>query len=261
MRDDIIEKKDEILQMISEHEPKSRICEFLNCKPATLSSYLIKLDIKYKGNPGLKGKIKSTNETSYKTYTENGKQINAHRLKLKLIKQGVKEKKCEICGRYEWNNKDIPLELHHINGNHFDNNLDNLQILCPNCHAQQETNSGLNIGTKINNKLKDIINEPILLDRRIKKIKKENSLKAVKKYFCIVCGSEVKTDSKTGKCQKCFHDTQRRVERPTKDELLVLIKQNSFLSLSKMFGVSDKAIAKWCIFYNLPYKRKDIKNL
>ena len=43
--------------------------------------------------------------------------------------------KCEICGLQKWNNQKIPLELHHINGNNKDNSLNNLQLLCPNCHA------------------------------------------------------------------------------------------------------------------------------
>ena len=42
---------------------------------------------------------------------------------------------CEVCGLTEWLNKPIPLEIHHINGNNTDNRLENLQLLCPNCHA------------------------------------------------------------------------------------------------------------------------------
>lgn len=143
MRNDIIEKKNEILQMILNGEPKSVIYEFLNCRPSTLEFYLKIFGITYKGNRGLKGKKISNGETSYKEYTENGKPINAHKLKNKLIKQKVKERKCEICGRTEWNDMEIPIELHHINGNHFDNSLENLQILCPNCHAQLNKKSDI----------------------------------------------------------------------------------------------------------------------
>lgn len=45
-----------------------------------------------------------------------------------------------------WQGLKLPLELHHINGNHYDNRLENLQILCPNCHAIQPGNAGANIG-------------------------------------------------------------------------------------------------------------------
>lgn len=60
---------------------------------------------------------------------------SSHRLRLRLIKEGLKEPRCEHCGLDTWLNREIPLELHHINGNHSDNRLENLQILCPNCHA------------------------------------------------------------------------------------------------------------------------------
>ena len=42
--------------------------------------------------------------------------------------------------------KPIPLELDHIDGNHYNNELINVRIVCPNCHAQTETNSGKNVG-------------------------------------------------------------------------------------------------------------------
>ena len=54
----------------------------------------------------------------------------------KLIEEGIKEEKCEICGFSEWMGKPIPLELHHKDFNHYNNSLDNLQILCANCHMQ-----------------------------------------------------------------------------------------------------------------------------
>ena len=49
--------------------------------------------------------------------------------------KALKEEKCELCGLTHWLNGKIPLELDHIDSNHHNNSLDNLQILCPNCHA------------------------------------------------------------------------------------------------------------------------------
>lgn len=72
------------------------------------------------------------------------KETSSHRLKLRLIAEGIKEHKCEECGIIEWRGKSTPIELDHINGNHHDNRLENLRLLCPNCHAQTETYRGKN---------------------------------------------------------------------------------------------------------------------
>ena len=146
MRTDILGRKDEILQWIAEEQPKSYMCKQLDCKPDTLNSYLKKMEIEYAGQPAKKGQYKGGNEykpASY--YFDNIHPINSHKLKEKLIRDGLKEEKCEICGIHTWYNKKIPLELHHKNNNHLDNSFDNLAILCPNCHAIQEGNSGANI--------------------------------------------------------------------------------------------------------------------
>lgn len=51
---------------------------------------------------------------------------------------------CEVCKNVEWNNQPIPLEIHHIDGDPLNNDLKNLQLLCPNCHSQTETWRGKN---------------------------------------------------------------------------------------------------------------------
>lgn len=52
---------------------------------------------------------------------------------------------------------------------------------------------------------------------------------------------------------------QRRVERPSKEELSRLLQESNFTSIGKTYGVSDNAIRKWCKTYGLPYRKKDIK--
>ena len=68
-----------------------------------------------------------------------------YRIKERLIAAGLKARACQMCGLTEWNGKQISLELDHINGDRFDNRLENLQILCPNCHAQTDNYRGRNI--------------------------------------------------------------------------------------------------------------------
>ena len=66
----------------------------------------------------------------------NGIQYKAANLRQRLIVNGLKENKCEICGITEWQGKPITIQLHHKDGNRDNNILENLQMLCPNCHSQ-----------------------------------------------------------------------------------------------------------------------------
>ena len=54
--------------------------------------------------------------------------------------------KCEHCLNTQWNGKPIPFDVHHIDGDYLNNNLNNLKILCKNCHAQTDTYGGKNKG-------------------------------------------------------------------------------------------------------------------
>lgn len=150
MRTDILEKRDLILQWIEEEQPKCFICQQLQCKQDTLNAYLKKMGIEYAGQQNKKGQFKGANgPNAYKPasyYIDNNIPISSYKLKIKIIKDGLKENKCELCGISMWNGIELPLELHHKDGNHFNNNLDNLQILCPNCHSIQDGNSGSNKG-------------------------------------------------------------------------------------------------------------------
>lgn len=77
---------------------------------------------------------------------EHSSYISTYYLKERLLKEGVKECKCECCGNTKWMGEPIALELHHVNGVKDDLRIENLQILCPNCHAFTDNYRGRNIG-------------------------------------------------------------------------------------------------------------------
>ena len=162
---------------------------------------------------------------------ENSPYINnGPKLKDKLIEASLKENKCELCGQLPFHNgKELVLQLHHINGIHNDNRLENLQILCPNCHSQTENYGGKNI-----------------------KIEK-------KKYYCPKCGREMYKGAKL--CSKCSGEEHRKTIRPLKEELLELIKTKPFTEIGRMYGVSDNAVRKWCKSEGLPHLKSEIKKL
>jgi len=75
--------------------------------------------------------------------------LSSTNVKELVYRLGLKENKCEICGITEWQEKPIICELHHINGDSSDNRIENLQILCPNCHSQTDNFRSRNHSKKV----------------------------------------------------------------------------------------------------------------
>ena len=95
---------------------------------------------------------------SEKRFKPTGKKIPTHeilegrhpyfqtlKLKKRLIKEKIKENKCEVCGISKWKDKELIMQLDHIDGNSHNHKLDNLRMICPNCHSQTHTYCGKNI--------------------------------------------------------------------------------------------------------------------
>jgi hypothetical protein len=75
-------------------------------------------------------------------YLVSGRNTNRSHLKRRLLGEGLKRNRCELCGLTEWRGAPLSMALHHINGDGLDNRLENLQLLCPNCHSQTENFAG-----------------------------------------------------------------------------------------------------------------------
>jgi DNA-binding CsgD family transcriptional regulator len=71
-----------------------------------------------------------------------GAKRNRYHLKRRLLADGLKEPSCEECGISEWRGRRLSLELHHANGDGSDNRIENLSLLCPNCHSQTDNWGG-----------------------------------------------------------------------------------------------------------------------
>lgn len=250
MRDDILNAKEQILQWIKEDRSKAYICRQLSCKQETLNSYLKKMGIEYSGQQIRYNQIPS-NKKTVEEYLLTCENIKSSKLKYKLLEEGIKEYKCEYCEQSEWNGLPIPLELHHIDGNHYNNELSNLMIVCPNCHAQltsQQSTSldqytyGRYIESMQSNKTKQNVH------------KKRTDTK--KHNRCVDCGKPIL--SKSTRCVECSY--RHRSSCPyTREELKSLIRQKSFTSIGKENNVSDNTIRKWCKNFNLPTKSREIR--
>jgi 5-methylcytosine-specific restriction endonuclease McrA len=75
-----------------------------------------------------------------------GRRRSRFHVKGRLLLAGLKEPKCESCGVADWCGQSLSLELHHVNGDGQDNRLENLRLLCPNCHSQTDTWGARNKG-------------------------------------------------------------------------------------------------------------------
>jgi hypothetical protein len=152
-------------------------------------------------------------------------------LKKRLVEEDYLKYECEWCNlTNKWNDKNLTLQIDHINGDSSDNRIENLRFLCPNCHTQTPTHS---------------------VSSRIKKI-----------YKCM-CGIEISKSSKF--CKKCRPTIIRKSKDryPSLPILLLQIENYGYVKTGKIYNVSDNAIRKWLKnHYNVsPPKKSKPQNL
>lgn len=161
-------------------------------------------------------------------------------LKKRLIKENLLKNECAVCKILEWQGKDLSLHIDHINGVNNDNRLENLRLLCPNCHSQTDTYAGKNktraktdffpVEKKKGKSKKDRI--PSFVDKPVTK----------ELNYCY---------PKNPWWRSIPKPHLRKTTRPEKHELEEFIKTKPFTTIAKDFGVSDTTIRKWCKIYNI----------
>lgn len=147
---------------------------------------------------------------------ENSPYSSTKNLKRKLLKLGLLKNECygKDCGITEWHGNKLSLQLDHINGDRTDNRIENLRLLCPNCHSLTPTFC------------------------RGKRCKKE--------YKCSDCN--VSVSKKGNRCAKCAGlartDNISKVFWPQISDLLKMVEELGYSEVGRRFGCSDNAVRK-----------------
>lgn len=186
---------------------------------------------------------------SNEEYFINNISRNNNGSKRRILKDNLKEHKCDECNcPPEWNGKTLILQLDHINGDNFDNRLENLRLLCPNCHSQTITFAGKKHKTEIK---KEIIFDIVEFEKERKAPSKEEIQDSLEKlgikktYLYFKMGEKslerlceyYKIDLKPFK-------NRFKIDWPNLEEMQKLLLKDNFTNLVKILGVSDKAINK-----------------
>lgn len=155
-----------------------------------------------------------------------GSTYSRGHLKERLYDEGMKERRCELCGQgEEWRGRRMALILDHVNGVADDHRLENLRIVCPNCAATFDTHCG-----------------------------RQNRLPEVERA-CLHCGELFRVRQRTQRyCSRpcAIHApkpgnrlARRRVERPPYEQLVAEVAELGWRAVGRKYGVSDNAIRKW----------------
>lgn len=185
------------------------------------------VSLKIIGRPGL-------NKLPWqKLLTQHTRRLDSKQLRRAMIESGI-EHKCCRCGLGPvWCDEPLVLQIEHRNGDGTDCRQENLEFRCPNCHTQTPTYG------------------------KVKTSKQPRR--------CGGCGGKIRRDNKSGYCVQCYTTKMKRRPSkkwssrhrmtpaiPTAEALLILVWTMPTIKVAASFGVSDKAVHKWCKKYGIP---------
>lgn len=268
---------DELIEAVKNSFSVAETCRILGIRPnggnyKTLKFKLeeLKIDISHftgqAWNQGVRFRNFKPKKELSEVLVQDSSYRNSNCLKKRLLDEGLKEYKCECCNNAEWMGEPIKLELHHINGDNTDNRLENLQLLCPNCHSMTDTfrkgksalsekreveyrkfkeglhgNAEVNLEPSSNNKLQACAETR---HDKPKSRKKET-------HICENCGKEFSGKGRKYCSVECYREASR-YNIPNVIELLDKFKElKSYTKVGAYYHVSDKAVKKWCVFYKI----------
>ena len=194
----------------------------------TLKKYIKKYNIDISHFDGGKFQVGNTpkNKEELEQLLKKDSYINRTSLKSRLYKEGLKKRECEICGMGEdwFNGSKIVHIIDHINGEPYDNRIENLRIVCPNCNSTLDTHG-------VGNKVKKIYDS------------EKDEYRSEKTHKKCICGKVILKGSRM--CLSCNGKDKRKVNRPIYEDLVKLVNEVGNTKAGKEYGVTEACIRKW----------------
>ncbi len=171
-----------------------------------------------------------------------GSTYSRNHLKERLYREGVKVRRCELCGLGEMcNGRQMSLILDHIDGVRDDHRIENLRIVCANCAATLDTHCGRK-------------NRLIGEDRICARCGRTFPPRRARQRYCSrECGMRSPRPSRG-----VAKPELRRVERPPYEQLVREIAESGYSAVGRRYGVSDNAIRKWVRAYERAGVEEDL---
>ena len=208
-----------------------------------------KLGCFMRGRNGSYKKVKESIE-KLKSGGYVGKDIGGSRLIFYLVSSGIKIYRCENCGIETWQGKKIILHAHHKDGNHYNNSIDNIELLCPNCHSQTDSFG-------FHNKVRyDKTTHAIM------PVKQDPARIRAGRYIsrCPKCGRERELSHRPTSdsviCRSCRIIEQRKHDRPDKFELMNAVQNSHYSDVGQKYGVTRTTVKKWCLQYGIKIPKR-----
>ena len=277
-------RKELYVKLIKESFSFKEVCEKANISITTGNYDTLKKIVEEEGIDISHFKRRSghlSEKISLEDILTGKKKCGSSKLRKRLLDAGLKEHRCECCGRTTWNDIPIPLQVHHIDGNHNNNSIDNLQMLCPNCHSLTE-----NWCSKNQKKVKrfcqvcgkEIFSSKARFCSEDCKIKAcfNKAIGKINKEFLIKCLNESETFKEL--CEKCDRQdsTVRRLlkkyglkwekkktldKNSIKEMITFLLNCKNFSETGRKFGLSDNGVRKRLKKYGYPTNIKELETI
>ena len=179
-----------------------------------------------------KGKVFPSSKRPLSSILVEDSSYSTSHLKSRLIAEDILPRRCSMCLGVEWNKLPIPLELDHINGVNRDHRLNNLRLLCPNCHAQTATYRGKNIKSR-----------PLSYAKRNPSRCKDCTTEIESRSIrCRSCYSAFRASNKT---TKQTNKRKTKIVWPSVAHVVSLVNRSGYSAVGASLGVSDNAVRKF----------------